>query len=70
MKTYGLNRLLMSAVMLLYASAGYAHTSGQHSGGLLQQLMHILHSPDHLFIILALLVVAGLLMRQSRKHRD
>ena len=70
MNIHGWNRLLLSAAMLLYASAGYAHSSGQHGGGLLQQLIHILRSPDHLFIILALLLVAGLLMRQARKHRD
>lgn len=69
MKVSGLNTLLMSVALMLYATSSYSHTGGEHSGGILQQLMHILQSVDHLFIILTLVVVAVLLAHQFVKSR-
>lgn len=70
MKYFSFKSLLMTLLMLLPATAAYGHSAGQHSGGLIQQLMHILQSADHLFIILAMGVVISLLLRQLLKHRD
>lgn len=62
MKIRLMKSLIAMAGMVLYVPSAFSHTSGEHSGGLMQQLMHILQSADHLFIILALGVVVGLLM--------
>ena len=63
MKIQYIKSLLVMAAMMLYVPPALSHSSGEHSGGLVQQLMHILQSTDHLFIILALGVVVTLLIR-------
>lgn len=60
--------LMAITAMVLYVPAVYSHTSGEHSGGLLQQVMHILQSADHLFIILALGVLVSLIYRLAKKQ--
>lgn len=69
MKTVNSTTRLMTLVMLLTAPSVHAHIAGEHSGGLLQQLMHILQSTDHLFIILALGVVISVLIHHAIKGR-
>ena len=70
MKKLTLKSLLMTLATLLPASAVYGHSSGEHSGGFMQQLMHILQSADHLFIILAMGVAISVLIRHVIKNRD
>ena len=70
MKTLHIKSLLTIAGTLLYMPSAFSHTSGEHSGNLLQQVMHILQSTDHLFIILALGVVVSMLIRHARNKAD
>ena len=70
MKTRIMKPLLAMAGMALYAPSAFSHSIGEHSGGLVQQLMHILQSADHLFIILALGVVVSLLIRHVKNKQD
>jgi hydrogenase/urease accessory protein HupE len=70
MKTHSMKIALLAPAITLYATNVFGHTDGSHTGGLVQQLMHILQSTDHLFIILALAVAVSVLVRQVRKRRD
>ena len=70
MKTLRIHKALITSGMLLLATSASGHTSGEHSGGLVQQLMHILQSTDHLFIILALGVAASWLIRLLNNNSD
>jgi hydrogenase/urease accessory protein HupE len=70
MKTSRINKALITSGMLLLATSASGHTSGEHGGGLVQQLMHILQSTDHLFIILALGVAASFLIRLLKNNAD
>jgi hydrogenase/urease accessory protein HupE len=70
MKIPGSITLLIATAMMLYAPPGYSHSSGEHAGGIAQQLLHMLQSADHLFIVLALVVVAGMLVYQFARNRD
>lgn len=73
MKTLRLKKLLAIIGMVLYVPSAFSHTSGVHSGGMLQQLIHMLQSADHLFIVLALVVVVSVLIRQAinkTNHQD
>ena len=70
MKKLSINFLLLTTGILSYASAGFGHSTGDHAGGVLQQLMHIIQSADHLFIILALAVAVSLLIRQAKSKRN
>lgn len=70
MKLSRIKLLTTAAATLFYATSGYAHISGEHSGGFVQQIMHILQNADHLFIILALGIVVSLLLRHVKNHSD
>lgn len=70
MKTSRIHKVLITSGMLLLATSVSGHTRGEHGGGLVQQLMHILQSTDHLFIILALGVAASLLIGLLRNNPD
>ncbi len=70
MKKHFIRNILMTPVVTMYAAQALGHTNGPHSGGLLEQLVHILTSTDHLFIVLSLLVVVSLLVREVIKNRD
>jgi hydrogenase/urease accessory protein HupE len=63
MKTRHTKSLLAMTAMMLYVPSAISHTSGEHSGGMLQQLLHMVQNADHLFIMLALSVVVSLLLR-------
>jgi len=69
MKTQHIKPLLVMTGMMLYVPSALSHSSGEHSGGLVQQIMHILQSADHLFIILALGVVVSLLIRHVKNKQ-
>ena len=62
MKIRRMKSLIAMGGMVLYVPSAFSHTSGKHSGGLVQQLLHILQNADHLFIILTLGAVVSLLM--------
>jgi hydrogenase/urease accessory protein HupE len=69
MNTRHMKLLIVMAGMILYIPSAFSHTSGEHSGGFVKQIMHIIQSADHLFIILALAVVVSLLIRYVKNKQ-
>ncbi|MFW2373331.1 MAG: HupE/UreJ family protein [Gammaproteobacteria bacterium] len=60
---------LFLLAMMVPMSELYAHSDGVHSGGWIQNLLHIMQNTDHLIIILAVGVVASFLVRDIIKKR-
>ena len=61
--------ILFLFVILVPATDALAHIDGVHTGGLLEMLWHILQSPEHLMVMLVMLVVVSLLVRAASKKR-
>ena len=53
---------LFLLAMIAPAGEVYAHVDGAHSGGLMQSLLHIVQSPEHLTIMFVVAVVASFLV--------
>ena len=65
-----LHYTLLPIVLLAPFKEALAHIDGVHSGGLLQSLMHLLQSPEHLTILLVTAVVVSLLVRNVIRKRN
>ena len=64
MKAFTKSHWIIGTLMLLMSSSAFSHTTGTHAGGFMQQLQHLLQSADHLLIIVALAIVAGIAVYQ------
>jgi hypothetical protein len=61
--------MLFLLIILAPVTDVFAHIDGVHTGGLLEMLWHILQSPEHLMVMLVMLVVVSLLVRAVIKKR-
>lgn len=61
--------LFLLFIILAPVTDVLAHIDGVHTGDLLEGLLHILQSPEHLMVILVMAVVVILLVRAAIKNR-
>lgn len=61
---------LLGIITMWFGTTVSGHTAGEHGGGFMQQVMHIVQSADHLFIVLALGVAVSVLWYWISTNQD